>query len=171
MADQASMRANGPGTPGATAGRAGSAATNGNGNGVGAADVVTNVAEFGEDLLSLAELQARLAAIEWRQNVAAAKVGGAVIAVGGVMALAALPVALAGIAELLVWGLNWNRGAALLVVALATMLLSGLAMGLALARLLASDMGFPLSREEFTRNLNWLRSVLLYSGRTARRWR
>jgi len=32
-------------------------------------------------------------------------------------------------------------------------------------------MGCPLTREEFTRNLNWLRSVLLYSGRTARRWR
>lgn len=173
MANQASMRANGPGTPGATAGRAGTATgpEPGNGNGVGAADVVNNVAEFGEDLLSLAELQARLAAIEWRQNVAAAKVGGAVIALGGVMAMAALPVALAGIAELLVWGLNWNRGAALLVVAAATMLLAGLAIGLAVARLRASDMGFPLSREEFTRNLNWLRSVLLYSGRTARRWR
>lgn len=157
------MRANGPGIA--------SGAGNISGSGVSPGEVVTNVTEFGEDLLSLAELQARLAAIEMSQNVAAAKIGGAVIAAGGVMALAAIPVALAGIAELLVWGLGWNRGASLLAVALVILTLSGAAVALAVARLRASDMGFPLSREEFTRNLNWLRSVLLYSGRTSRRWR
>ena len=55
----------------------------------GPADVVTNVAEFGENLLTLAELQARLAAIELKQNIEGVKVGGAIIVAGAVLAMAA----------------------------------------------------------------------------------
>ena len=123
------------------------------------------------NLLSLAELQARLAAIELKQNLRAVKVGGAVIVTGAVLALAALPIALAGIAELLVSLLGMNRGVALIVVAVATFAIAGTCIAIAVARLRGSDLGFPLTREEFTRNLNWIRTVLLYSGRSARRWR
>ena len=174
MADQASMRFNGPGTASGRMGAAqpttGTAPGRANGNGAGPATVVTNVAEFGEDLLSLAELQTRLAGIEFRQNIGAAKVGGAVIVTGAILALSALPVALIGVAELLVSLLEMNRGLAFLAVAVAAFVIAGIAIGIAMARLRSSDMGFPLSREEFTRNLNWLRTVLLYSGRSARRW-
>jgi hypothetical protein len=172
MADQASMKVNGPASaslhtdasPSAPGGRL---LANGNG-GAGPADVVTNVAEFAENLLTLAELQAKLAAIELKQNLAAVKFGGAVIVGAAVLAVAALPIALAGIAELLVSLLGMNRGFALLAVAVATLGIAGTGMAIAMARLRGSDLGFPLSREEFARNLNWVRTVLLYSGRSAR---
>ena len=55
-----------------------------------ASAVVTNVAGFGEDLLNLAELQARLAALEVRQNLDSVKTGGALIATGVIVAMSAL---------------------------------------------------------------------------------
>jgi hypothetical protein len=139
-----------------------------NGNGASPGAVVGNVAEFGENLLNLAELQSRLAAIELRQNLQAARIGGTVIACGAVLALAAIPVVLAGIAELLVSYAGMNRGVALLTVSVATLAISGTCIALAVGRLRASGMGFPLTREEFSRNINWIRTVLVHSGRSVR---
>jgi hypothetical protein len=161
------MRDNSPGTPSVRIG-ADRPPAGGNGNGAGTGDLVGNIAGFGDDLLSLAGLQSRLAVIEFRQNVQAAKIGGAVIAMGAVLALAAIPVALAGIAELLVSYAGMNRGVALIAVAVATLAIAGTAIALAIGRLGAADMGFPLSREEWARNLNWIRTVVLHSGRSAR---
>jgi hypothetical protein len=172
MVDQASMKANGPTAPSARVDASSSAPgggrLGGHGDGVGPADVASNVAEFTENLLTLAELQAKMAAIELKQNLAAIKVGTAVLAGGAVLSMAALAIALAGIAELLVSLLGWNRGLALLTVAVATLSIAGAGIAVAIARLRGSDLGFPLSREEFARNLNWVRTVLLYSGRSAR---
>jgi hypothetical protein len=166
------MRFNGPGgTPGRlgtaqpTTGRS---SGNGGGNGASPGDVVSNVTGFADELLSLAELQARLAAIEAKQNVRAVTAGSVMLLTGGVIALAALPIALAGVAELLVSLAGMNRGYALISVAVAAFAIAGVCVTIAVARLRASDIGFPLSREEFTRNLNWIRTVLLYSGRSAR---
>jgi hypothetical protein len=170
MADQASLRFNNP----AAAGRigpspppTGTPAEGGNGS-AGPGDVVHNVAGLGEDLLSLAELQAHLATIELKQNVQAIQFGGAFILVGAVLGMAGLPIALAVIAELLVSGLEMQRGWALILVAVAAFVIAGTCVAIAVARLRAADLGFPLSREELARNMNWIRTVLLYSGRAAR---
>jgi uncharacterized membrane protein YqjE len=172
MVDQASMRANGPVT---ATGRvrtaqasADTSAADADRDSNGPANVVSNVAEFGEDVLSLMELQTRLAAIELKQNAEAVKFGGAVILTGIVLALAGMPIALAGIAELLVSQFGMNHGLALLVVAIAAFALAGTAIAIAAARLRSSNLGFPLSQEEFARNVNWLRTVLLHSGRSKR---
>jgi uncharacterized membrane protein YqjE len=141
------------------------------GNGASPGDVVTSVAEFAENLLTLAELQGRLAAVELKQNLEAARRGGIILAAGSVLALAALPIALAGIAELMVSLLAMNRGVALITVAVAAFAIAGTCTAIALGRLRGSDMGFALTKEEFTRNLNWIRTVLIYSGRSGRRWR
>jgi hypothetical protein len=61
-----------------------------------------------------------------------------------------------------------NRGIALIVVAGAAFIIAGIGVAIAVARLRGADLGFPLTREEFTRNLNWVRTVLLHSGRSAR---
>lgn len=181
MADQATMKINGPTTmtstaPGSVIGRRGpfppgvGAGTGAGPSNVGAGpgDVVTNVAEFGENLLTLAELQARLASIELKQNVRAVKFGGTVLITGAVLGLATLPVALLGIAELLTTGLSIHRGLAQVIVAGAGFLIAGICVAVAVLRLRGSDLGFPLSGEELTRNINWVRTVLLHSGRSAR---
>jgi hypothetical protein len=170
MADQATLKTNGPalvaGRQGAN--RAGAVASSSKENGAGPGDLVTNFFEFGENVLSLAELQARLGAIELKQNIEAIKIAGAVVLGGTILALAGLPIALGGIAELLVSELGMKRGFAWLSVAIATFAIAGVIVTLATSKLRRSAVGFPLSREEFARNLNWLRTVLVYSGRSAR---
>jgi hypothetical protein len=131
--------------------------------------VVSGVTGFGENLLTLAELQARLAALELQQNLSAAKISVPVILAGAIVAVVSLPLILAGIAELLVSELGVKRGYALLSVAVVALAIAGACVGIATSRLRRSAPGFPLSREEFARNLNWLRTVLLHSGRSTRR--
>jgi len=135
----------------------------------GANIVVSGVAGFGEDLLNLAELQSRLTAIELRQNVNAVKTGGSLFLAGSILTIAGLPVAMAGIAELMVSELGVKRGHALLAVAAASLALAGLCVGFALTWLGRQRIGFPLSGEELTRNLNWVRTVLRQSGRSPAR--
>jgi hypothetical protein len=144
-----------------TAGRT----TSPNGIEAGATAVVSNVAGFGENLLNMAELQTRLSATELRKNVEAAKIGGAVILGGAVLAAASVPVALAGIAELLVSELVLRRGYALLLVAGAAFVIAALCVAGAALWLRQKRLGFPVSAEELSRNLQWLRTVLRYSGR------
>ncbi|MGP0064795.1 MAG: phage holin family protein [Isosphaeraceae bacterium] len=164
MADQATVKTNGP-----AGNRLGAMpASAGNGNHAGPGDMVSNVAEFGENLLSLAELQGRLALLEMKQNVQTARLTAPVILGGAVLGIASLPILLAGIAELLVSELGMKRGLALLGVAVAALAIAGTCIVIAGGRLRRSAVGFPLSGEEFTRNLNWVRTILMYSGRSAR---
>jgi hypothetical protein len=130
-----------------------------------AGEVVSNVAGFGENLLNLAELQARMAAIELRQNMSAMKTAGIVLATAALIALASFPVVLAGIAELLVSELAWRRGHAFLTVGLITIGTAAFVAVTAAVWLRRQHFGFPLSVEEFARNLNWVRTVVRLSGR------
>jgi hypothetical protein len=128
--------------------------------------VMRGVAGFGESLLTLAELQARLARIEVTQNLEAARAG-VFLAVGSGFAICAgLILMLAAIAELLVSELGVRRGVALVSVAAFAIAVGAGCLALATSRLRAKSLGFPLSREELARNLNWLRTVLRQSGRS-----
>jgi hypothetical protein len=133
--------------------------------GASAGQVASNVAGFGENLLNMAELQAQMTAIELRQNVEALRIAAAVAVTGALMALAALPIILAGIAELLVTELGLRRGSAFLIVGFASLAFGAVSIivtGLWVGR---KRLGFPLSSEEFSRNLSWVRTVLRLSGR------
>jgi hypothetical protein len=168
MANQATVRTNG-----SAAGRLGAVGAEPSdataaGNEAGPGQVVSSVAEFGENLLTLGELQARLAAIELKQNVDAAKIDGSVVLAGAALALASLSVILIGVAELLVSELGMKRGVALLSVSGVSILIAGACIAIAGSRLRRKAVGFPLSGEELARNLNWLRTVLVHSGRPAR---
>jgi Putative Actinobacterial Holin-X, holin superfamily III len=130
--------------------------------------VMRGVAGFGESLLSLAELQARLAEVELRQNLQAARAGIFLALSSGVAAWSGLIIMLAGLAELMVSEMGVKRGIALLSVATVTIAAGAACLALAAARLRAKRLGFPLSYEELARNLNWLRTVLRQSGRARR---
>jgi Putative Actinobacterial Holin-X, holin superfamily III len=128
--------------------------------------VVTNVASFGENLLSLAELQARLTAVELRRNVDSVKSTGALMVFGAVLALSAFPVMLLGVAELLVTELGMKRGYGLLTTGFAAVLIAGACIAIASHWLRRKPLGLPLASEEFTRNMSWLRTVLRQSSRS-----
>ncbi len=168
MADQATLKTNGPGVSRGTTPETGSghsSAANVDGNGTG---VVTSIAELGENLLSLSELQARLAAAELKQNLDAAKAGAPVLLTGAVIGVASVPLVLAGIAELLVSEMGLKRGYAFLGVAIVSLVIAGICLVLGKNALSRSLVGFPLSSEELTRNLNWVRTIVLHSGRSAK---
>jgi uncharacterized membrane protein YqjE len=147
MADQATMNRNG-----------------GNGNG-GGTDVIGRVAGLGEDLSSLAELQAKLAFLEWDENFRKARGATVAIVAGAVFALSTFPVLLIGLAELLTSEWPMKRGYAYLVVVAAALLLAGIGIAAAIVALRARQIGFPRTREELTRNWRWVRTVLAHSGR------
>jgi len=168
MADQATVTtrnssvANGSQTRGASSGDRASMA---DGKEPNASTMVSSVAGFGENLLTLGELQARLTAKELVQNYLAARTAGAVALAGFLIAVASLPIVLLGIAEFLVSELAMKRGYALLGVAGAAILIGGVSVAFAGSWLRRKRLGFPVSGEELTRNLNWVRTVLRYSGR------
>jgi hypothetical protein len=130
----------------------------------GAHAVVSGVAGLGEDLLNLGELQARLVAVELRQNLSAVKIGGAAILAGSILAIVSLPIVLAGCAELLVSEVGLKRGHAFLGVGAVSIILAVACVAFAAGLLRRQRLGFPLTNEELTRNLNWVRTVLSLSG-------
>ena len=127
--------------------------------------VLGNLAEFASDCTTLLELQSRLAVEDLKDSAARAvvPVGGA--AFGVALALGALPVALLGVGELVVQYGGLTRGWSYVIVAVAALVLGGLSAWLFGSRIGASFESFHRSREELTRNLAWIKTVLSYSGR------
>jgi hypothetical protein len=127
--------------------------------------VLGGITEFGNDIANLAELQARLALIDLRDCLQKALVPVALVGAGLIALIGALPVALLGLAGLLASALKISQAAAQLLT-------GGVALAVALGTVAAAALrigptfqSFRRSREELTRNLAWIRTVLLYSGR------
>ena len=127
--------------------------------------VVSNVASFGENLLSLAELQSRLTAVELRRNLDSVKGTAALMAFGALLAVSAVPVMLLGVAEFLISELGMKRGYGLLTAGFSAMVIAAACIAIASHWLRRKPLGLPLAGEEFTRNMNWLRTVLRQSSR------
>jgi len=131
--------------------------------------VVGSIADFGNDMATLVELQAKLAALDMKECTTRATVPVAVLAVGLVVVLAAVPVALLGAADLIARALGIAPGWAMLLTAVAALVLAGAVSFLSVHELLKSLEPLRRSREELVRNLAWVRTVLVYSGRSTPR--
>jgi hypothetical protein len=138
------------------------AKSNGRGEGV-----VGSIAGFGDDVSSLIELQAKLLAIDTRETASRAVVPLGFTVFGLATCLGCVPVAVAGVGLLLArafaiapaWGLLLAAAVVLLGAAALTIVA-----GLRLARSFDS---LERSRDELVRNLSWIRTVLVHSGRPA----
>jgi hypothetical protein len=127
--------------------------------------VLGNLAEFASDCTTLAELQAKLALLDLKESAGKAAVPVIGLALGAALALASLPVLLLGLGELIVAFGGLGRHWAYLIVAGVALATGGL-----LAWLLGTRFGpalesFGRSREELTRNVSWVKTVLAHSGR------
>jgi len=158
MADQASVRSGIP-----------EAASDGKSNGAPEKRVVSGIAEFGNDIATLVELQAKLALLDSKECLEKAMVPVVLVVIALFAILGALPVLLFGIAELVASALKIGIGWALLLTSAVTLVLAGTVAAVSALRIGPSFSSFRRSREEFARNVAWIRTVLLYSGRNVPR--
>ena len=129
--------------------------------------MVSNIADFGNDIATLAELQAKLTLLDAKEAATRATTPAIALGAGLVLALGSLPVILLGLADLIASKTSLSAGAAQLIVGLVTLLLAAGIAFLGLRGSLGSLTSFRRSTEELTRNLSWIRTVLVYSGRGA----
>lgn len=129
--------------------------------------VLGNLTNFGGDIASLAELQAKLTAADLKEGAGKAALPAAGLAVALLLVSASLPVLLFGIAELLAPALGLSRGLTLVLTAVAALVIGGVVGVLGAWRLGKSFVSLRRSREELTRNIAWIKTVLAYSGRPA----
>ena len=133
--------------------------------------MVGNIAEFGNDVVTLVELQAQLAAYDTKDCLGRATIPAVALAAGAVVALGTVPVILLGLADLIASAAQISVGATRLIVGLVTLGAAGAIGFLALRAVTSSLDSFRRTREELTRNVSWLRSVRVHSGRLAPRKR
>ncbi len=133
--------------------------------------VVGNITEFGNDVMTLVELQAQLATLDFKAAMARATIPLVLVAVGLALLLASLPVALLGIGALVASALSISIGWATLLTAVVAAIVAVVVAVVALGRFLGSLDSFRNSREELVRNISWLRTVVVHSGRSIPRGR
>jgi len=130
---------------------------------------VGGIADFGNDVATLAELQAKLALIDLKECLGLALIPLACVVIGLFFVLGALPVVLLGAADVLARALSLKAGEAMLLTGGSVLVLALVVIVIAAIRIGPSLASFNRSREELTRNLAWIRTVLLYSGRSVPR--
>jgi hypothetical protein len=128
--------------------------------------VVESVAGLGGDIASLAELQAKLALADLKVSVGQATVPTVLLASGLLVALSTVPVALVGLAYLVAEATGWRTSLAFLATAAAALVLALVVALVGYLGLTKSFGSFSRSKEELTRNVSWIKTVLLHSGRS-----
>lgn len=128
--------------------------------------VFGNLAELGGDIASLAELQVQLAVADVKESIGRAIVPAVLLGAGLVLLLAAVPVALIGVAMLLSDALGFTHpGWAYLLVAGGVVVLTVLFVLIGLPMFLHAFRSFVRSKDELARNVAWVKTVLANSGR------
>jgi hypothetical protein len=118
---------------------------------------------------TLLELQAKLVALDAKESTQKAVAPVVTLVAAVVLVLAAFTVGLFGVAELLARALTISQGASMLLTAAVALALGGGTIAFSALQLRASFTPFRRSVEEFTRNVAWLKTVTIHSGRTPNR--
>jgi len=138
-------------------------------NGAPEQQVVGGITGFGSDMATLAELQAELAVTDLKESLQKAALPLGLLAGGVIGLIGAVPVALLGVAALLAEVLKIGSAWAMLLTGGVVLALALVVVIVSASKIGSSFSSFRRSREELTRNLAWIRTVLLYSGRRPQR--
>jgi hypothetical protein len=121
--------------------------------------VAKDVGELTHDIMSLAELQFALFRSDCRNGLKELQIPLGLLLFAALVAAGTVPVALMGMAELLVQVVGLSRVAAFSIAALGGFILA-LAMGLVGWFSLRGIVVFQRSREELTRSVTWIKQAL-----------
>jgi hypothetical protein len=123
-------------------------------------NVVASFSELAHDVVELAELQTQLLKLDVAASWHRMRTGVVLLVIGLCLLLGCIPVIWLAIAESLVEFADWSRTAALAVACLVALLAAGTFVLIAWQRLKSMLDAFDRSREEFNRNLAWIKSSL-----------
>jgi hypothetical protein len=123
------------------------------------------IGTFGADLVTLAVLQGRLAASELCEGLRAARLGLALLLFCVLISASGLVAIVLGVACWLAAVLDIQPGSAFILVGLASLICATLIGWLSIRSLTPRIPVFQRSVEELERNLAWIKTTLLYSGR------
>lgn len=126
---------------------------------------MSGVESFGNDLATLASLQAKLAAADARESLLKALPAVVGLAVLVLLLIGGMGAIVAGFAVWLAAALKWGLGVSLMVVGLGCLVVGALFSMLCLRLLGSSFTSFRRSSEELERNLAWVKTTLTQSGR------
>jgi len=128
-------------------------------------EVLGGIGGLGNNVVTLATLQARLAAADLRESVTRGLMAWIALGAGLLLAIGSTTVGLMGIAWWLAtsWAVAFSL--ALVLVAAGGIVTSAVLAVLAAFRLRSSFLTFRRSREELERNVAWLGTVFSQSGR------
>ncbi len=129
--------------------------------------VVGNIAEFVNDISTLGELQFKLGMLDLKEATGRATTPSVLLGVGALLVVAGVPVVLLGVAELIATA-GVPRGWAFVLTGLTSLVIAGVMALLAIKGLGHSFTSFRRSRDELTRNLSWVKTVIVYSGRAVK---
>ena len=122
--------------------------------------VAKDMGELTHDIMSLAELQFELLRIDCREGLKRMLVPVAMLLVAGIVAVGTVPIALILLAEVLTQAVGLSRAAAFLIAAMSGVIVA-LAIGVVGWSYLRGVVRvFERSREEFTRNMTWIKHAL-----------
>lgn len=127
--------------------------------------VVGGVSSFGSDLATLGMLQAELAACDFRDSMRQAIPSLVGLVAFGTVGVACTVVGLSGLALWLAEVYQTRPGIVMILVALTGLVIVGIASFFLIRVLTSSFTYFRRSREELDRNLAWIKTTLVYSGR------
>ena len=119
-----------------------------------------DVGEFAHDVLSLAELQAQLFAADLQQCGQRVFVPAAILIASGALGLACFPIALAGLALLMIQVFAATPAAAFLIVAAFGLVASALVCLISWSNVRRRLAVLGRSKQELVRNLRWIKKVL-----------
>jgi hypothetical protein len=128
-------------------------------------DVAGSVSGLTHDVIELAELQTQLLMLDLKKSTQKTRTCLILAVIAVCLLLASLPVALVALAALLVEQLEWSQSAALGVATLVGLVLAGIFAVAAYGIVRSGLLSIERSRDEFNRNIAWIKSTLKERGR------
>jgi hypothetical protein len=123
-------------------------------------NVATSFSELAHDVIELTELQAQLFVHDVKSTGQKTRTSLILSVVGACVLLGAVPVLLMALGEFITERTGWPQSAGLAIAAVIAIVASAVLMAVARNRLTAGLNSLQQSRDEFSRNIDWIKASL-----------